>query len=193
MRPFITVILLCCLPALAHAQVIVNQAALAQLAGITAAPAAVAPPAPPPVVHHFVRHWVVVRRTGTVTVVKPKAMVVPVVAKPVAPPPPKPKHTPPAPPPVAVLRFASGASVLPAGAAAALKPFCTAPGMVMIDALAPGDPSDMSDAMRLSMARAFAVRDALTACGVPSARIIPRAAGSAAGQDGDVTKVSAAP
>jgi hypothetical protein len=189
-RPFIAVILLSCLPALAHAQVIVNQAALAQLAGITAAPAAVEPPAQPPVVRHVIRHWVVVRRTVTVAVVKPKAMVVPVVAKPVvSPAPPKP----PAPLPVLALRFASGDSNLPAGAAAALKPFCAATGLVVINALAPGDPSDMSGAMRLSMARAFAVRDALTACGVPSTRIIPRAMGSVAGQDEDVTKVSTAP
>ncbi len=191
MRPFITVILLCCLPALARGQVIVNQAALNQLAGITAAPAAVEPPARPPVIHHVVRHWVVVRKTVTVAVVKPKAMVVPVVAKPVVAPKAPPK--PPAPPPVAVLRFASGASALPSGATAALKPFCSAPGMVVIDALAPGDPSDMSSAMRLSMARAFAVRDALTACGLPSIRIIPRADGSVAGQDEDVTKVSTSP
>jgi hypothetical protein len=47
--------------------------------------------------------------------------------------------------------------------------------------------------MRLSMARAFAVRDALTACGLPSIRIIPRADGSVAGQDEDVTKVSTSP
>ncbi len=191
MRPFITVILLSCLPAIAHAQVVVNQAALQQLAGITAAPAAVAPPAPPPVIHHAVRHWVVVRRTVTVAVVKPKAMVVPVVAKPVVPTPAPPK--PPAPLPVLALRFASGDANLPAGAAAALKPFCAATGLVVINALAPGDPSDMSGAMRLSMARAFAVRDALTACGVPSTRIIPRAMGSVAGQDEDVTKVSTAP
>ncbi len=191
MRPFITVILLCCLPALANAQVVVNQAALAQLAGISAAPAVVAAPAPAPVVHHVVRHWVVVRKTVTVAVVKPKAMIVPVVAKPVVPVVVAPKA--PAPPPVVVLRFASGAAALPAGAAAALKPFCSVSGLVVISALAPGDPSDMSGAMRLSMARAFAVRNALTACGLPSARIIPRAEGSVAGQDEDVTKISTAP
>jgi hypothetical protein len=79
-----------------------------------------------------------------------------------------------------VIGFASGSAALPASAAGALKPFCAARGQTLvIDAYAPGDPSDPSAAMRLSMSRAFALRDALAACGVPGAAIIPRADGAA--------------
>jgi hypothetical protein len=44
--------------------------------------------------------------------------------------------------------------------------------------------------MRNSLARAFAVRDALTACGVPAAHIIPRADGAVAGKDPNSAVVS---
>jgi hypothetical protein len=179
---------------LANAQVVVNRAALDQLAGITAVPAAVAAPVKPVVVRDIARR-VVVRKTVIVAVAKPAAPVaaVPVVAKPVVPVVVPQAARPPAPAPVAALKFAGGVADLPSGAAAALKPFCSASGMVVITALAPADPSDRSAALRLSMNRAFAVRDALTACGVPSSHILPRALGSVDGQDEDVTKISIAP
>ena len=41
--------------------------------------------------------------------------------------------------------------------------------------------------MRLSLARALAVRDALVACGVPSQNILPRALGAVPGQNEDET------
>jgi hypothetical protein len=56
---------------------------------------------------------------------------------------------------------------------------------------AAADPSDPSAAPRLSMARAFALRDALMACGIPSASIIPRADG--AGKNPDIAHISVAP
>ena len=177
----------CLLPAVARAQVYVNQAALMQLAGF-AVPAPYVAPAPKLVVrrvtHRVVRR--VVARPAVVMVqpkvvapVKPVTPVpVPVVAKPVIP-------VIPAVPPVQkvpgplVIGFASGSAALPASAAGALKPFCTAHGQTLIiDAYAPGDPADPSAAMRLSMSRAFALRDALAACGVPGATIIPRADGA---------------
>jgi len=91
---------------------------------------------------------------------------VPVIAKPVLPAP-------------LIVTFSTGSAALPGGAGAGLKPFCAAKGSTLIiDAYAPGDPSDPSAAMRLSMSRAFALRQALTACGVPGAQIIPRADGA---------------
>ncbi len=180
----------CLLPAVARAQVFVNQAALVQLAGF-AVPAPRVAPAPKPVVRH-VSHRLVRRvapQTAVATVqpkivapVKPVAPVtpapapVPVVAKPVIPPAP-PEQKLPGP---LVIGFTAGSAALPANAAAGLKPFCAAHGeTLIIDAYAPGDPADPSAAMRLSMRRAFALRDALAACGVPGAAIIPRADGAA--------------
>jgi hypothetical protein len=182
--------LLCLVPALACAQVVVNQAALDQLAGIQPKPVAVVEDVPPPVVHHVVHH--VVHKTPapvTVAVAKPAAppAPVPVVAKPVAP-------KPAAPPPAVSVHFAGGSSDLPAGAAAALQPFCAdKTARVVINAAAPGDPSDLSAAMRLSMQRAFAVQAALTGCGVPVTNILPRALGSAGGKNLDTTQVTATP
>jgi hypothetical protein len=48
----------------------------------------------------------------------------------------------------------------------------------------------MSAPMRNSLTRAFAVRDALTACGVPAAHIIPKADGPVAGRNPDTAVVS---
>ncbi len=186
------------------AQVSVNTAALQQLAGIEPPPPKpVVMPAPAPV-HHWVR-----KAPAKAAASKPAAPVeqaaahVPVpqgtAPKPAhmpvpqgAPPKPAEAAKPPAPqpskPPAPVsLTFAPGSSTLPANAAAVLKPFCTAPGMVSIDARAPAVASDPSAAMRLSLARAFAVRDALTACGLAAQNILPRADGAAPGQNEDST------
>jgi hypothetical protein len=84
-----------------------------------------------------------------------------------------------------VVDFAPGSASLPAGTGAALKPFCEAHGVIGIDARAPADPSDPSIAMRLSLARALALRDALSSCGVASQNILPRALGSVPGKNED--------
>lgn len=204
MRPYpIALILAALLPSLAAAQVKINPAALAQLAGIPPArpAAAPAPPAKPA--------WHPSRRV--IRVVKPAplkplpAPAAPAVAKPVpakaapakaAPArpavavPPAPALGAPAPAPVAtpqalVVAFAPGSATLPAGTTAALKPFCETRGVIGIDARAPADPSDPSLAMRLSLARALALRDALTSCGVASQNILPRALGSVPGKNDD--------
>lgn len=175
------------------AQVSVNTAALQQLAGIEPPPPKpVVMPAPAPV-HHWVH-----KAPAKAVASKPAAPVeqaaahVPapqsVAPKPAAPA--KPATPQPAKPPAPIsLTFAPGSSTLPANAAAVLKPFCTAPGMVSIDARAPAVASDPSAAMRLSLARAFAVRDALTACGVAPQNILPRADGAAPGQNEDSTTI----
>jgi hypothetical protein len=90
------------------------------------------------------------------------------------------------------LSFADGSADLPASAAGDLKPYCKSQGILAIDARAPGDPSDPSVAMRLSLARAMAVRDALVHCGVPSANIIPRALGEVANANNDETQLAPA-
>ncbi len=187
------------LPFAASAQVIINQAALDQLAGIppvviTAPPEIRQPPRKVtyrPVYH---RHVAAPKIASAGVVAKPPAVPKPVapqvqlvVAKPVVP-----KRA--APPPVAKISFAAGAADLPAGIAAQIKPFCAKPapqGFITIDAYAAADPSDPSAAPRLSMARAFALRDALVACGVPTASIIPRADG--VGKNPDTAQISAAP
>lgn len=191
----------------ASAQVIVNQAALDQLAGIP--PAVIsAPPeirqSPRKITYRPVMHrHVAAPATSTVLAssrVPSELSVTPkpappqpqlVVVKPVLPKPAAPK---PAPPASAEVTFAAGASDLPPGIIAELKPFCTsqAPaGPITVDAYAAADPSDPSAAPRLSMARAFALRDALMACGIPSASIIPRANG--AGKNPDIANISVAP
>ena len=204
---------LCLLPALGRAQAVIHQAALDQLAGLVPAPPPVAAPPLVPVIHHVVRH--VVRRH----VVAPSAVVfdVPPPLPGAAPPPaaatpavvrpgpapatpaaamarPVPAAARPSPSPHAVaLRFAAGSAVLPAGMAASLKPVCAAAepsGIVNIDAPAPGAPGDPSVAMRLSMQRAFAVRDALVACGISPSRIVPRATGASGGGDLDTARVT---
>ena len=204
---------LCLLPAVGRAQVVIHQAALDQLAGITPPPPVEVLP-PVPVIHHIARH-VVRRRVAAPTAV---AFDVPPPLPGAAPPPPKvatpaaarPGAAPAAPaaspvravpvvvrpaprlPAAVSLQFAAGSAVLPAGMAASLKPICAAAepsGVVDIDAPAPGVAGDPSVAMRLSMQRAFAVRDALAACGISPSRIVPRALGANGGGNLDTTWV----
>ncbi len=197
MKPLITFLLLCCLTIPARAQVVINQAALAQLAGIT--PQAVQPaPAPRPVI----RHWT--RRALAMHAKPPTAVAMILMPRNTTPkPPPAPAIQPavirPAPPkplpgPIA-LHFAAGSATLPPGAAAALHPLCSVQGtgFISIAATAPGDPADPSVAMRLSMRRAFAIRDTLTACGVPATRILPLALGDVPGKDENTARVTGGP
>ncbi|WP_234730595.1 OmpA family protein [Acidocella facilis] len=185
-------------PAYAHAQVTVNQAALRQLQGLPE-PAPVAAPAARPAMAR--PHKIYKRHTENHAAVKPVLAVAkpapapkpappapqPVVAKPVAPPaPPKPSI-----PSLATLDFAPGSAALPVNAQAVLKPFCAASTPVPVIAHAPRDPNDASGAMRLSLARAFAIRDALTACGVNAANVIPRAAGPAKSGDSNQAEIGA--
>lgn len=175
-------------PACGFAQVTVNPAALQQLAGIAPPPPVVEPVAAP--MHHWVHvsHSPVAPKPAAPkpsSVQQAAARVPQAAAKPAAPVPPKP-------PAAITLAFAPGSSDLPADAAAALKPFCAAPGQVAVDARAPAVASDPSAAMRLSLARAFAVRDALAACGVAPQNILPRADGAVAGQNEDVTTIGSA-
>jgi hypothetical protein len=186
--------LLCLVPAIAPAQVVINQAALLQLAGISPL-VAVPAPASHAVVRHFAKRLVFHRRPPAPTAV---AMILAPGSAVHAPPPSHPASAQPAvirpaplPPlqPVA-LQFAAGSATLPSNALAALKPICArATGFISINATAPGNPTDPSVAMRLSMARAFAVRDALTACGIPGTQILPRALGSVPGKDENITQV----
>jgi hypothetical protein len=182
--PLLAALILC--PVVAAAQVTMHPAALAQLAGIPAHP-----------VHHRHHHRIHVAKikilAPTLVVARPPA-VLPPPPHPAPPPPARPAAAaspppPPPPPPPAplTLAFAPGSAALPANAAGALKPFCKTAGVIGISARAPGDPSDPSVAMRLSLARALAVRDALTACGVPAQNILPRALGSVPGQNEDET------
>jgi hypothetical protein len=187
------------LPGFAQAQVIVHQAALDQLAGVA-----------PPAVSHPVEHKPAARprlrarRIHAVVVpaavaVKPIIVTAPpnsppaapyVPAPPVAPPVQvavaKPAPVPPARPGAVVLHFGAGAADVPGNAAVALQPLCAAAksdGFVAIDAYAPADKADPSAAMRLSLSRAFAVREVLIKCGLPLARLIPRADGAAGAVD----------
>jgi len=200
------IVALSLVPVAARAQVTVNPAALQQLAGFVVAPPPA--PAPPVVRHVVHRAAHKIRPRAAVVMVKPPAAVapkpvvfkpvvpaapavvtpapVPVVAKPVVPPAaplaapaPVPVIAKPVLPAPLVVTFPAGSAALPGNAGAALQPFCAAKGATLIiDAYASGDPSDPSAAMRLSMSRAFALRQALTACGVPGANIIPRADGA---------------
>lgn len=190
-------------PACAHAQVTVNQAALRQLQGLPA-PAPVEAPAARPAVarpHKLYKRHIEKHLAETHAAVKPVPVVAkpapapkpampapqPVVAKPAVPPaPPKPAI-----PSLATLDFAPGSAALPANAQAVLKPFCAASTPVPVIAHAPRDPNDASGAMRLSLARAFAIRDALTACGVSAANVIPRAAGPAKSGDSNQAEIGA--
>jgi outer membrane protein OmpA-like peptidoglycan-associated protein len=189
-------------PGCASAQVSVNPAALQQLAGIAPPPppqAAPAPKAPPP--HKpWHRHVALAARkppvpkpaapqaaAATPEAAKPVAPVAAAApAKPAAPAPAAPKPAAVAAPPAPVLvKFAPGSAELPPDAAALIKPFCAASGNVTVDARAPATPGDPSAAMRLSLARALAVHDALQACGVPAQNILPRALGAVPGQNED--------
>jgi hypothetical protein len=187
---FAPIFVLCLVPCLAHAQVVVNPAALQQLAGIIpAGPAPIAVPAAPR--HRIVYH---VRRKP-VAKSPPSATVIPAIVKPPPLPPATPVIAKPviAPPPGPVtLHFAVGSADLPPGAAAVLKPLCGSKTFIAINATAPGSANDPSIAMRLSLSRALAVRDALTACGVKGTSILPRALGDIPGKDDDTTVVSEA-
>lgn len=94
-------------------------------------------------------------------------------------------------PPVARIDFAPGSADLPAGAEAALKPFCTTPYRIPVLARAPADPANPFSAMKLSMQRAFAVRDALIACGVDAQNIVPQADASAQGTGSNEAMIGA--
>ncbi len=192
------------LPVQAGAQVIINQAALDQLRGIApgaAAPGAAAPeggvrpviqPARKIAYRRILPRRIRSAHPGTIAA-KPappaaapvaKPQVQPVVAKPAPPPAPKP----------AFINFAAGDADLPGNNAAILRPFCLRSGaVIVIDAYAAPDPADPSQAARLSMIRAFAIRDALTACGIPSSQIIPRADGAARVKNPDAAEISASP
>lgn len=190
----------------ARAQVIINQAALNQLAGIPP-PVITAPPAIRQTPHRITyrhappRHESESHIAGAPITAKPTAKptpmpaapppkIQPVVAKPAAPPPiPKPQ-----PPPTAVIDFAAGGADLPGNSATLLKPFCAhSGGLVTIDAYAPADPADPSSAARLSMSRAFAIRAALAACGIASSNILPRANGAAKTATPDAAEISENP
>jgi len=176
------VLVLC--PALAAAQVTINPAALVQLAGLPALH-----PAPPaaaaPIVHHYIRH----RRAAVAKPAPPKIvqaaakLPAPAVAIPSAPP----AHVTPKPLGPVRIEFAAGSAALPAGTAAAIAPYCHSAARIGINARAAGEADDPSVAMRLSLQRAMAVRDALTACGVPAQNIIPRALGDVPGGDDNET------
>lgn len=187
-----------------RAQVIINPEALNQLAGIPP-PVITAPPAirqtphkityrhvPPRHIppHHVAEPLVAAKPAAPAPLPQAKPPVQPVAAKPAAPPPP-PK---PQPPQSAVILFAAGAAGLPGNSAAALKPFCAhSGGLITIDAYAPADPADPSSAARLSMSRAFAIRDALAACGIASSNILPRANGAAKTANPDAADISENP
>lgn len=197
MKPVYIAVLLSLLPLAAGAQVVINQAALDQLAGIK--PVVAMPVAAPVMPRQHPRPHLVAR-------VKPVSPVVAAVAPAPAPPPaPTPAPAPVQPvvakpvvaklPPLGpvTIAFAPGGTDLPANAAAALQPVCAragADGLVTIDAYAPADGSDISAPMRNSLTRAFAVRDALSACGIPAAHIIPKADGAVAGRGPDDAVVS---
>jgi outer membrane protein OmpA-like peptidoglycan-associated protein len=126
---------------------------------------------------------------------------------PIAPPAPTPGSQPPAPPPVSDtaktaaaptnsglrLTFAPGDSDLSPDSSASIKQLTAAapPGDMTtfnVLAYAPGKADDPSTARRISLSRAMAVRSALVADGVPSARIFVRALGEQFG-DGPPDRV----
>lgn len=126
---------------------------------------------------------------------------------PIAPAEPPPGSAPPPPPPVSDtaptkaaptteglrLTFAAGQSDLSPDSAASIKELTAAapPGDATtfnVQAYAPGTPDDPSTARRVSLSRAMAVRSALVADGVPSARIFVRALGAQYG-DGPPDRV----
>jgi outer membrane protein OmpA-like peptidoglycan-associated protein len=115
---------------------------------------------------------------------------------PIAPAPPPPGEKPPAPPPVSDtaqtkaaptstglrLTFAPGASDLSPESSASIKQLTAGVKLgdlttFNVEAYAPGKADDPSTARRVSLSRAMAVRSALVADGVPSARIFVRALG----------------
>jgi hypothetical protein len=145
-------------------------------------------PLPPVVVPVVARPAPVAPKTPAMVPVAAKPATAPVAPK-LATAPAAPK---PAPPPAPVdIAFATGSATLPAGAEARLAPFCKISGPIVINARAPADPDDNSQSMRLSLARALAVRASLSACGVASPDILPRALGAAPGGAPDVTQIQA--
>ena len=114
---------------------------------------------------------------------------------PIAPVTPPPGSPPPPPPPVSEkaataaaptssglrLTFAPGESDLSPDSSASIKQLTVGPlgdlTTFNVMAYAPGKPDDPSTARRISLSRAMAVRSALVADGVPSARIFVRALG----------------
>jgi outer membrane protein OmpA-like peptidoglycan-associated protein len=177
------------LPGAAIAQVSVNSNALAQLDGVSAARPTAVPETAPSVRHTPVRH-----RRPVATAAKKTPVIVPVVARaaPAAPKPPVPPAPRPAPPPAPVnIAFAADSATLPAGAQTRLAPFCKVSGPIVINARAPADPGDNSHSMRLSLARALAVRAMLSTCGVAAQNIFPRALGAAPGGATDNTQIQA--
>ena len=119
---------------------------------------------------------------------------------PVAPPPPAPGAQPPPPPPVSEkaateaaptttglrLTFVPGESDLSPESSASIKQLTSGGPLgdmttFNVSAYAPGKADDPSTARRVSLSRAMAVRSALVADGVPSARIFVRAMGENSG------------
>ena len=118
------------------------------------------------------------------------ARAAPAAPKPPVPAPAAPRARAPGPRPVDIA-FAADSATLPAGAQTRLAPFCKVSGPIVINARAPADPGDNSHSMRLSLARALAVRAVLSACGVASQNIFPRALGAAPGGATDNTQIQA--
>ncbi|MDE8345687.1 MAG: hypothetical protein POH28_05855 [Acidocella sp.] len=174
-------------PLSARAQVSVNPAALAQLAGLPPVSASAPAARRPALVVHHPRHTprIIPNHHKAAVIV---AMAHPAPATPISPPPAKPIVL----APLSVI-FAPGSAALPQGAPVALRPFCHAAQYIRIDAHAPPGADGASGAMRLSLARAMAVRDALAACGAAPTLLLPRALGSLAGADNNVTTISSGP
>jgi outer membrane protein OmpA-like peptidoglycan-associated protein len=131
--------------------------------------------------------------TASITPIAPATA--PVGAPPPPPPPVSDKATTAAAPTAQGLRltFAPGASDLSPESSTSIKQLTeTAPPgdttTFNVLAYAPGKPDDPSTARRVSLSRAMAVRSALVAAGVPSARIFVRALGEKYG-DGPPDRV----
>jgi outer membrane protein OmpA-like peptidoglycan-associated protein len=131
--------------------------------------------------------------TATITTITPPP---PVGGSPLPPPPPVSDKAATAAAPTATglrLTFAPGQSDLSPESAASIKQLAdaTAGGdgtTFNVSAFAPGKPDDPSTARRVSLSRAMAVRSALVADGVASARIFVRALGEQHG-DGPADRV----
>lgn len=169
----------------APASVVPNQPAVA--AREAPAAAATAPPAPQPAMPETVP------QTAAITPIAPPAP--PPGAQPPPPPPISDKATTAAAPTTTGLRltFAPGASDLSPESSTSIKQLTqTAPPgdetTFNVLAYTPGKPDDPSTARRVSLSRAMAVRSALVADGVPSARIFVRALGEQYG-DGPPDRV----
>jgi outer membrane protein OmpA-like peptidoglycan-associated protein len=120
----------------------------------------------------------------------------PAGAPPPPPPPPVSEKAPTKAAPIAAglrLTFAPGASDLSPASTASIKELTQAAPSgdattYNVQAYAPGTPDDPSTARRISLSRAMAVRSALVADGIPSARIFVRALGEQYG-DGPPDRV----